>query len=147
MLLRTFQKTAIFVIIIAFFGVTFPVNAQAPKLTPGVVLRIQPINRLVENAFFIAESVGMKEQAKMIEGSLKGLTGPKGIEGIDPEKPIGLYGNIGPNLIDSEVVGLIPIADEKTFVEMLGKLNLQAKKRRQRHLCDEHSELPFPHVF
>ena len=116
MLLRTLQKTTLFTVIIAFFGVIFPVNAQTAAPTPGVVFRMQPINRLVENAFFLAEAVGMKEQAKMIEGSLKGLTGPKGIEGIDPEKPIGLYGNIGPNLIDSEVVGLIPIADEKTSV-------------------------------
>jgi hypothetical protein len=147
MLIRTFQKTTLFTLIIAFFGVVFPVNAQAPKATPGVVLRIQPINRLVENAFFLAESVGMKEQAKMIEGSLKGLTGPKGIEGIDPEKPIGLYGNIGPNLIDSEVVGLIPIADEKTFVEMLGKLNLQAKKGDNGIYVMNIPNSPFPMFF
>ena len=147
MLLRTYQKTTLFAVIIAFFGVTVPLHAQAPKPTPGVVFRMQPINRLVENAFFLAESVGMKEQAKMIEGSLKGLTGPKGIEGIDPEKPIGLYGNIGPNLIDSEVVGLIPIADEKTFVEMLGKLNLQAKKGDNGNYVMNIPNSPFPMFF
>ena len=147
MLLRTYQKTTLFAVIIAFFGVTVPLHAQAPKPTPGVVFRMQPINRLVENAFFLAEAVGMKEQAKMIEGSLKGLTGPKGIEGIDPEKPIGLYGNIGPNLIDSEVVGLIPIADEKTFVEMLGKLNLQAKKGENGNYVMNIPNSPFPMFF
>ncbi|MSR51490.1 MAG: hypothetical protein EXS07_15755 [Gemmataceae bacterium] len=147
MLLRTYQKTTLFTVIIAFFGVNFPVHAQAPKPTPGVVFRMQPINRLVENAFFLAEAVGMKEQAKMIEGSLKGLTGPKGIEGIDPEKPIGLYGNIGPNLIDSEVVGLIPIADEKTFVEMLGKLNLQPKKGENGIYVMNIPNSPFPMFF
>ena len=147
MLLRTYQKTTLFAVIIAFFGVTVPLHAQAPKPTPGVVFRMQPINRLVENAFFLAEAVGMKEQAKMIEGSLKGLTGPKGIEGIDPEKPIGLYGNIGPNLIDSEVVGLIPIADEKTFVEMLGKLNLQAKKGDNGNYVMNIPNSPFPMFF
>ncbi len=147
MLLRTYQKTTLFAVIIAFFGVTVPLHAQATKPTPGVVFRMQPINRLVENAFFLAESVGMKEQAKMIEGSLKGLTGPKGIEGIDPEKPIGLYGNIGPNLIDSEVVGLIPIADEKTFVEMLGKLNLQAKKGENGNYVMNIPNSPFPMFF
>ena len=147
MLLRTLQKTTLFAVIIAFFGVTVPLHAQATKPTPGVVFRMQPINRLVENAFFLAEAVGMKEQAKMIEGSLKGLTGPKGIEGIDPEKPIGLYGNIGPNLIDSEVVGLIPIADEKTFVEMLGKLNLQAKKGENGIYVMNIPNSPFPMFF
>ena len=147
MLLRTYQKTTLFAVIIAFFGVTVPLHAQATKPTPGVVFRMQPINRLVENAFFLAEAVGMKEQAKMIEGSLKGLTGPKGIEGIDPEKPIGLYGNIGPNLIDSEVVGLIPIADEKTFVEMLGKLNLQAKKGENGNYVMNIPNSPFPMFF
>ena len=147
MLLRTYQKTTLFTVIIAFFGVIFPVNAQTAAPTPGVVFRMQPINRLVENAFFLAEAVGMKEQAKMIEGSLKGLTGPKGIEGIDPEKPIGLYGNIGPNLIDSEVVGLIPIADEKTFVEMLGKLNLQAKKGENGIYVMNIPNSPFPMFF
>ncbi|MBJ7344661.1 MAG: hypothetical protein JHD09_05210 [Gemmataceae bacterium] len=147
MLLRTYQKTTLFAVIIAFFGVAVPLHAQAPKPTPGVVFRMQPINRLVENAFFLAEAVGMKEQAKMIEGSLKGLTGPKGIEGIDPEKPIGLYGNIGPNLIDSEVVGLIPIADEKTFVEMLGKLNLQAKKGENGNYVMNIPNSPFPMFF
>lgn len=147
MLLRTLQKTTLFTVIIAFFGVIVPVHAQTAAPTPGVVFRMQPINRLVENAFFLAEAVGMKEQAKMIEGSLKGLTGPKGIEGIDPEKPIGLYGNIGPNLIDSEVVGLIPIADEKTFVEMLGKLNLQAKKGDNGIYVMNIPNSPFPMFF
>jgi len=147
MLLRTFKKHTVFAVIIAFFGVIVPVNAQTSNPIPGVVLRIQPINRLVENAFFLAEAVGMKEQAKMIEGSLKGLTGAKGIEGIDPEKPIGLYGNIGPNLIDSEVVGLIPIADEKTFLEMLGKLNLQPKKGENGIYVMNIPNSPFPMFF
>ena len=147
MLLRTYQKTTLFAVIIAFFGVTVPLHAQAPKPTPGVVFRMQPINRLVENAFFLAETVGMKERAKMIEDYLKGLTTPKGIEGIDPEKPIGLYGNIGPNLIDSEVVGLIPIADEKTFLEMLEVRELKAKKGENGIYVMNIPNSPFPMFF
>lgn len=147
MLLQIFRKTTVFTVFLIFLGVNFPLNAQPANQAPSVVFRMQPINRLVENAFFLAESVGIKEQAKMIEGSLKALTGPKGIEGIDPEKPIGLYGNIGPNLIDSDVVGLIPIADEKTFIDMLGKLNLQAKKGGNGIYAMNIPNSPFPMFF
>lgn len=122
-------------------------TAQEKKSQPTLALRFQSINRLQENIYFLAESVGKKEEARQVEGLLKLMTGPKGLEGIDPEKPFGLYGYLGPNIVDSDVVGLIPIADEKAFLDMLKKLNLPANKGDGEIYTVNIPNSPFPLLF
>jgi len=147
MMSRNLIKVTFFFAVFSSLYFAPTVKAQNKQTPPGIVLRVQPINRLVENAFFLAEAVGKKEEAKQVEGLLKAMTGAKGLEGIDPEKPFGLYGNIGPNLIDSEVVGLIPIVDEKAFIEMLAKLSLEAKKGDNGIYVMNIPNSPFPLFF
>lgn len=122
-------------------------QAQEKKAQPTMVLRIQSVNKLQENLFFLAESVGKKEEARQVEGLLKLMTGPKGLEGIDPEKPFGFYGYLGANVVDSDLVVLVPIADEKTFLAMLVKLNLPVKKGEQDVYSMNIPNLPFPLMF
>jgi hypothetical protein len=93
--------------------------AADPKPMPTLVVRLQSIDGLIADARYFAEIAGKAEEAKQAEGMIKALAGPKGVEGLDTKKPIGLYGKLGPNGIDSEVVVMVPIADEETAVDFL----------------------------
>ncbi len=108
-----------------------PALAQDAKAPPTVVVRVQSLDALVENGKYLAGLTGQEELAKQAEGFLKAKTGPKGLEGVDPKKPFGLYGKVGPNGIDSTVVALLPIANEKEFLDFLDRINVKPEKKGQ----------------
>src|SRR5262249_331756 len=49
--------------------------------------------------------------------------------GIDTKKPVGIYGTIGAQGLDSKVVGLVPINDEKMFLKFLDGFNYSVKNK------------------
>jgi hypothetical protein len=113
---------------------------------PGFVIRLQSVDDLISNAKYLANLVGRGEEAKQIEGIVK-LKAGKGLEGIDTKRPIAIYGTFGPNGIDSSGVGLIPIADEKAFLELLETLNVKPDKDAQGLYTINLPVLPFPVYF
>ena len=105
------------------FPVIFPGAAQAQPKTPALQMRVASIDSLMQSFFLLADRVGRQEEAKQLEGMLKGATGPDGIQGLDPKRPMGLYGTIGPNGVDSEAVLAVPSLDDE---KMLGALSVLA---------------------
>jgi hypothetical protein len=114
----------------AFFGLlALPLVARSAPETkadtkpaaPSVVLRVQSIDELIANFKYLAHIVGRDEDAKKAEDWLMAQTGPKGLEGIDTKRPLGGYAIVKEDLASSTVVVLIPISDEKAFLELLEK--------------------------
>jgi hypothetical protein len=103
--------------------------AAAPSLVraaddkPALVVAFKSLDGLISDSKYIAELAGKEEEAKQAEAMLKNLLGDrKGLEGVDPKKPIGLYARI--NADDpqqSEVVLLVPVADEDALLNLLKK--------------------------
>ena len=104
--------------------------AVAPSLAlaaddskPALVVAFKSLDGLISDAKYIAELAGKEEEAKQAEAMLKNLLGDKkGLEGVDPKKPIGLYAKV--NADDpqqSEVVVLVPVADEDALLALLKK--------------------------
>src|SRR5262249_44932874 len=85
--------------------------------------------------------------AKQVEKMLKARTGPKGLEGIDTKKPIGLYGSVAARVDRSEAVLLLPIADEPTFLKFLGSLDLKPEKDKTGLYTLTVENSPFPVLF
>src|SRR5581483_9396257 len=99
-----------------------PVRADDPKpkaIVPAVVVRVKPIEALVDDARYLAELADKADEFKMYEGIYKSMLKDKSLEGIDITRPIGAYSEIGPNGIDSRFVLLVPVADEKTFLDFI----------------------------
>jgi hypothetical protein len=90
---------------------------------PALVVAFKSLDGLISDAKYIAELAGKEEEAKQAEAMLKNLLGDKkGLEGVDPKKPIGLYAKV--NADDpqqSEVVVLVPVADEDALMALLKK--------------------------
>lgn len=105
-------------------------QAKAPKddAAPSLIIHIRSIDGLMEDAKYIMTMAGQEELAKQMDGMLKSMVGKEGLKGIDTKRPMGFYGTVGKNLVDSTGVALIPVADEKAFIELLDGMNLNVKK-------------------
>ncbi|MDW8266667.1 MAG: hypothetical protein RMJ52_15195, partial [Gemmataceae bacterium] len=103
--------------------------AAEPKTAPTVTVRLRSIDSLIADFRYLATVAGAEEQAKQIDGVLQSMIGPKGLDGIDPKRPLGLYATLGPNVIDSTAVLLVPVANEKALLELLDRLNVKVEKQ------------------
>lgn len=101
---------------------------EAKSDKPSVVLRLAPLETLMADIRYLGELVGKPELAKQLDGLIKSKLGDKGLDGIDHKKPIGAYGWIGPDGVDSKFAAMLPIADEKAFLDLLENLELKTDK-------------------
>ncbi len=107
-----------------------PARAAEEKGLPAIVVRMKSLDGLVDDFRYLAELAEKENEAKQFEGLFKGMVGKNGLEGIDTKKPLALYGRIGPNVADSEVVLMVPIADEKAFLALLERTEIKAEKNK-----------------
>lgn len=116
----------------AFVGMVFvPLAAPAAEEAPSLIIRVRSIDSLLGDAKYLLAAVGQEEVGKQIDGFIKSQVGNKGLEGIDTKRAIGFYGTVGPNGVDSTGVLMVPVSDEKAFVALLDRLNLNVKEDKQ----------------
>ena len=108
---------------------TGPAPAQKDA-GPALEVRVRSVNDLLDKAEYLGDIVNQAETAKQGAVFVRGLAdAKKGLEGIDIARPIGLYGSLTPNVVDSPVVLMIPVADEKAVLDLLTvRLGLDPKK-------------------
>ena len=107
-----------------------PAFADEAKPGPAIEVRVASVNDLLAAAKFLGESLNQGEAAKQgVEFIKSQIDDAKGLDGIDPTRPWGLTATVTPNVIDSPVVLMIPLADRNSFLGLMkGKLNLDPKK-------------------
>lgn len=104
-----------------------PLQAQE-KAAPTVLLRVKSFETLIENAKVIAKAVDQAEVGNQLDAMIKAQVGEKGLDGIDTKRAWGFYANVTPDLSDPSAVLMVPISNEKAFLEFLKNLNYPAKK-------------------
>src|SRR5262245_37196206 len=88
--------------------------AFAQNAGPTVEVRVRSVNDLFAKAEYLGDILNQGEPAKQAAEFVKNLADEKkGIEGIDPARPFGLYGPLTKDVIDSPVVLMLPVADEE----------------------------------
>jgi hypothetical protein len=121
------------VLLVALVGLSLPGSVQAADqpAPPTLIIRVNSLDSLVADFVYLAGLAGGNAEnvAKQFDGLYKALKGPKGLQGIDPTKPLGAYGRLGPNLVDSELVLLVPVVDEATVLMALGNYNIKPEKK------------------
>lgn len=132
---------------LALTGLLLLSPAARAEVKPAVLLRLKALEDLIGDLRFLVKEVGKEEEAKQAEALLKARTGPNGLEGVNVKKPIGLYATIKPSLNESEVVLLLPIADEKTFLAFLDALNFKAEKGADGLYTMQVEKVPVPLLF
>ncbi len=95
---------------------------------PGIVVRIQSLDALLQNLNLVVKLVGQEEAANQIEAVIKSKVGKNGINGIDPARPIGAYVRFGKEIDQIGGAILIPVADETAILTLLDNLGVAYKK-------------------
>src|SRR5262245_59511267 len=106
---------------VALAAVLSPGRAAAQKMNePTVEIRLRSVNDLLERGEYVAGLVGQEEGVKPVRDLVKQLsTADKGIEGIDPKRPFGAFAVLTPDVQDSPVVVMVPVADKDRLLAAL----------------------------
>src|SRR5437016_4189912 len=82
--------------------------APAQPKAPTVEVRLRSVNDLVDRFEFVAGLAGKEDAVKQVRELIKALGADgKGVEGIDPKKPIGAYAILEKDIATSPFVILV----------------------------------------
>jgi hypothetical protein len=140
---RLFPLAALLALTVAWPAAAEDKKADKPS-KPTVVVRLAPIDSLIADARYLAELIGKANEAEQGEAFLKGLADDKGLLGLDTKRPMGLYGYLTPGGIDSPVVVLLPVADEKALLEKIESFGPKPEKEEGDVWKLEVDRVPFP---
>lgn len=101
---------------------------DTPK-TPTLIIRMASLDSLIADGRYLLTQAGREEEARQGEAWLKSLMGDKGLEGFDSKRPLGFYGHVGPNGIDSTGVLMLPVANEKAVLDLLERQDIKPEKK------------------
>lgn len=91
-----------------------------PNDGPAVELRLRSVNDLLDRAEYVAGLAGKEAEIGKARDFLKSITvAGKGIQGIDAKRPLGVYARLETDIKTSPFVFMLPISDEKTFLDAL----------------------------
>lgn len=102
--------------------------AQSDK--PAVEVRVPSVLALSEKFEYFGGLFGREEEGKQLAALVRDTAeSPMGLDGLDLTKPAGAYAFITKDVVDSAVVVLVPIADEKAALEAVkNKVGLAPKE-------------------
>jgi hypothetical protein len=105
-------------------------SADTRETSPAIIIRVDSINNLIEDAKYLAELAGLKDKVdeglKAIQATIKNSKLDKA---IDFSRPLGMYGIVNPdNLLDSNAILLLPVADEKILLDLLANFGMTPEK-------------------
>jgi hypothetical protein len=118
-------------------------ESQSPSGPPTVAVRVRSINTVIENAKLLARLFGKEDVGEQVEALIKSRVGPNGLEGVDLNRPFGVYTRIRDDLSEAAVIALVPIADEKAFLGLLENLNFKAEKGKDGLYTVQQELVPF----
>jgi len=123
-----------------------PVGGLAAVHDPALIVRIQPIERLLADAKHVTGRIGGAAAIHRLEASIAELCGPQGVAGcgIDFRKPIGLYGIVRAEIAASTLVAMIPVMDEKAFLALLERYEIKSERLADHLYSLAIDDLPVP---
>lgn len=96
---------------------------------PAITLRFKSLDGLIEDLRHLYKKAGREDEGKAFEKAMQARTGPKGLEGVDPKKPLGISAGLSSKLDHSPIFLLLPVADEATFLKFVASLGHEPKKQ------------------
>lgn len=107
--------------------------AQPKGAEPTIEVRVRSINDLLDKAEYVGELTNkdeVKDAIVQVRELVKQLSADgKGVEGVDPKRPFGVYATLTKDVADSPLVVMIPIADKDRFLQMLKeRLSVEPEK-------------------
>ncbi|MFQ3592942.1 MAG: hypothetical protein SNJ82_07095 [Gemmataceae bacterium] len=101
----------------------------APAAEPSVILRASSLDGLIGDLRHLFKQAGREDEGKEFEKAMLARTGPKGLEGVDTKKPLGLSAQLTAKVDQSPIFVMLPIADEVAFVKFVTSVGNEPKKQ------------------
>jgi hypothetical protein len=97
------MRIRLFLALTAALGMTSLASPRpATAAEPTIEVRLQSVNVLLEKAEYVAGLAGKEDVVQGVKFIVKNLQAEgKGIEGIDPARPFGLYVNLSKDPVQS----------------------------------------------
>jgi hypothetical protein len=105
-------------------------SGEKRPMSPTFVLRVRSINTVKDNLKLLARVVDREDQGEQLEALINAQIGPNGLKGIDPTRPVGLYGDPSDVAPGVSAVLMVPVADQKAFLALLENVNYKAEKNK-----------------
>jgi hypothetical protein len=137
-----FRSTAL-IACFALAAPVLPVRAEEKAPAPTLVVRLKSVDGLITDARYLGEAAGKSEEAKQGEKFLRSFIGDNGFEGFDIKKPVALYGRLAKKFEESDLVLMVPIADEKPLLDALKRFDIKAEKGQDDIYKVDLPNLPF----
>jgi hypothetical protein len=131
-----FAKYALTALALLWVGWLLPLQAQTTASptpqTPSLQVWSRSLTDVLDRLEYVADLLDQAQDIRTLKVLvfLSRLQG-KGVQGIHPDKPIGLYAFFKDDLINSSFVLLIPIADRDAFINELLKQRLGCSVDKQ----------------
>jgi hypothetical protein len=115
------MRIRLFLALTVALGLTSLAGAQPAKpAEPTIEVRLQSVDVLLEKAEYVAGLAGKEDVIQGVKFIVKNLQAEgKGIEGIDPKRPFGLYVTLSKDPVQSPLVAMVPIVDQDRLLGML----------------------------
>ena len=101
-------------------------SGQVPP-TPVTTLQTQPISRILVGVRQVAGHFGGPNAAAALDQQLAAKLGPKGLQGLDLDRPVTGYTLIKPGVLQQPVVILVPITDRANVLDLLKRASVEAE--------------------
>jgi hypothetical protein len=140
------KRRFFFVAVLGLAALSAPPRlCAADAAAPTLVVRVRSIDSLLADLKYLTSVAGRGDEAKQLDAQLKKAF-PKGFQGIDSKRPLGLYAFLDADgvLKESKVVVLLPVSDEKTFIGVLENFNLKPAKNDDGTYTISADNLPVP---
>ena len=117
-----------FLAVVLFATTATPIFAQAAKTDgPAITVQAQPLGKLLADVKLIAQKVGGADAVKTFDEKLEDALGEKGFTGIDLTRLFGGYVNLKDDLEDIGGVVMVPVTNEKDFLDLLKRMKIDAE--------------------
>src|SRR5947209_126834 len=141
-MLRRFLPCLAPLCLVALAGVARPAEEKAAP--PTLVVRIQSIDDLRANIKYLGQLAGREREVEQAEAALNAKLGDKGLDGLDTKRPLGVYGRVGPAGSDSTGVVLLPVTDDKAFLDLLKRFKLTVEEPKDGVYTVQAENVPLP---
>ncbi|MGL4551493.1 MAG: hypothetical protein ACRC33_09925, partial [Gemmataceae bacterium] len=82
----------------------------AAAFEPSFTVRIGSLDGLIADLRHLYKKAGREDEGKAFEKAMQARTGPKGLEGVDPKRPLGVSAGLDAKLDRSPMFLLLPVA-------------------------------------
>lgn len=93
-------------------------NAAEP---PAIAVRLQSFDDWTKVALYFSQLANQEEAVKQGLGIVEALKGPKGLEGIDTTRPLGLFAYLGADVQGTRAYLCIPVVDEDAVLGLMAR--------------------------